>query len=211
MKAKIKNNEFVLGGEKEMYWPDKKTLIISDLHLGKTKHFTQNGIPMPKLVNQNNYWRLTEVLDKYEVKRVVFLGDLFHSVYNNEWETFKDFMANYPALKWILVLGNHDILHPEHYKEAALEVVLSLKEEGLNFTHEPEPSSEEYYNICGHIHPAVRLQGGGTQYLRVPCFYFGEEGGVIPAFGEFTGMHVIKPRLGDQVFAVAEKEVILVS
>lgn len=211
MKAVIRHHEFVLGGEKELYWPEKKTLIISDLHLGKTKHFTSNGIPIPKLVNQNNYWRLTEVLDKYEVERVVFLGDLFHSVYNNEWESFKDFMANYSGINWVLILGNHDILHPDHYAEAHLNVVLSLKEEGFNFTHEPEPSTEEFYNICGHIHPAVRLSGAASQYVRVPCFYFGKEGGVMPAFGEFTGMHVIKPKKGDQVFAIAENEVIPVS
>ncbi len=194
-----------------MYWPAKKTLVISDLHLGKTKHFIQNGIPLPKLVNQNNYWRLAVLLEKYEVDRVVFLGDLFHSVYNEEWETFKDFKANYKNIKWLLILGNHDILHPDHYAEAELEVVIRLQEEGLNFTHEPEESTDEFYNICGHIHPAIRLFGAGSQHVRVPCFYFGKSGGVLPAFGEFTGMHVIKPKKGDTVFAITQNEVISVS
>ncbi len=150
MEVVLRDNAFWLGKEKEMYWPEEKTLIISDLHLGKTKHFITNGIQIPKLVNQNNYWRLSELLDKYEVSRVIFLGDLFHSVYNDEWEQFKDFMNNYEQVKWVLVLGNHDILHPEHYEEAGLEILESIEEHGLLFTHEPKESTEILYNICGH-------------------------------------------------------------
>ncbi len=193
-----------------MYWIDKKTLIISDLHLGKATHFTNSGIGVPKEANTNNYWRMTGVVDKYEVDRVIFLGDLFHSVYNKEWEKFKDYIANYESIEWILILGNHDILHPEHYKEAKLVVTNSLVESGFYFTHEPE-HKEELYNICGHLHPAVKMKGNGLSTLRLPCFYFGTERAVLPAFGEFTGAMTIKPNKGDEIFVIAEKEVIRVS
>lgn len=194
-----------------MYWPQKKTLILSDLHLGKTKHFTQKGIQVPEMANTNNYWRISQLLQSYEVERVLFLGDLFHSEYNSEWERFKDYLANYPSIKWILILGNHDILHPEHYKDAQLLVINKLKESGLYFTHEPEESEIDAYNICGHLHPAVRLKGKGAQSLRLPCFYFGENRGVLPAFGEFTGCMNIRPKKKDRVFVIADKEVIRIS
>ena len=46
-------------------------------------------------------------------------------------------------------------------------------------------------------------------HLRLPCFWFGDEGGdhavgVLPAFGSFTGMHPIERRDGDRIFAVAD-------
>ncbi len=206
----LRGNRFILGADKEMYWPEKKTLIISDVHLGKTKHFTNNGIQVPSLVNTNNYWRLSVLFDKYKADRVIFLGDLFHSVYNEEWDKFKDYLANYPQIEWILVEGNHDILHPQHYKDAGLDVVELLAENGLCFTHEPV-DFKEGYNICGHLHPAVRMRGKAAQSLRLPCFYFSEKRGILPAFGEFTGALTIKPEKEDQVFVIAEKKVIQVN
>jgi hypothetical protein len=39
--------------------------------------------------------------------------------------------------------------------------------------------------------------------LRLPCFHFGAEVGVLPAFGAFTGMHVMPRAPDDRVFVVA--------
>ena len=41
--------------------------------------------------------------------------------------------------------------------------------------------------------------------MRLPCFWFGEKYGVLPAFGDFTGTHRIKPKKGDQVYVCAGK------
>lgn len=189
-----------------MYWPEKKTLIISDLHLGKIKHFSTNGIQVPALANKNNYWRLANLLEAYDCQRVLLLGDLFHSVYNSEWEVFIDFVANYAALEWVLVKGNHDILGATEWKRAGLTVCDELIENGVIFTHEPLEKPTENYNIYGHIHPAVRLQGSALQSLKLPCFYFSKNEGVLPAFGEFTGTHVIKPKKGEALYAIGEGE-----
>jgi len=205
----IKGNIFILGAEKELYWKELNTLVISDLHLGKTQHFTENGIPLPKMANTNNYWRLDALLKKYKPSEVIFLGDLFHSVYNEECERFKDYILNYENIKWTLVLGNHDILSDEYYESTIMEVVESYTENGIYLTHEPEDLID-HYNICGHIHPAIRLSGKARQSLRLPCFYFGNERGIMPAFGEFTGTYTVKPKRGDQVFVIADKEVIKV-
>jgi metallophosphoesterase superfamily enzyme len=64
------------------------------------------------------------------------------------------------------------------------------------------------YALAGHIHPAVRLTERGGQSLRLPCFWFGARVGVLPAFGAFTGSARVRPRAGDQVFVVADGEVI---
>ena len=67
------------------------------------------------------------------------------------------------------------------------------------------------YALAGHIHPAVRLSERGGQSLRLPCFWFGPRVGVLPSFGAFTGSAVVRPRAGDQVFVVADDQVIRVA
>jgi metallophosphoesterase superfamily enzyme len=68
-------------------------------------------------------------------------------------------------------------------------------------------ASSEYV-VSGHLHPAIQLSGSAQQRLRLPCYWFGENQGVLPAFGEFTGMHTIQPKKGDQIFVIAENQVI---
>jgi hypothetical protein len=64
------------------------------------------------------------------------------------------------------------------------------------------------YVLAGHWHPCVRVEGRALDRLRLPCFWFGEAVGVLPAFGEFTGMHPIRRTEGDRVYAVAEGQVV---
>ena len=61
--------------------------------------------------------------------------------------------------------------------------------------------------LAGHLHPCVHVGSRGWDHLRLPCFWFGDDVGVLPAFGAFTGMHPIHPRPGERVFAVAESTV----
>ena len=48
------------------------------------------------------------------------------------------------------------------------------------------------------------------QRLRLPCFYFGERSGVLPAFGAFTGLSMLRPANGDHCFVIAEDQVLAV-
>ena len=66
----------------------------------------------------------------------------------------------------------------------------------------------EKYNLAGHIHPCVRLRGAGRQRLRLPCFYFGDRQGILPAFGTFTGLGDVEVQNGDRVFVIADDRVV---
>ena len=37
---------------------------------------------------------------------------------------------------------------------------------------------------------------------RLPCFHFGAQVGVLPAFGAFTGSHRVQAAPGDRVYVV---------
>jgi metallophosphoesterase superfamily enzyme len=57
--------------------------------------------------------------------------------------------------------------------------------------------------LAGHIHPAAVLGGRARDRLRLPCFHLGPQVGVLPAFGAFTGMHVMQRGAEDRVYVVA--------
>ena len=54
----------------------------------------------------------------------------------------------------------------------------------------------------------MRLRGKGRQNMKLPCFYFGERYGIMPAFGNFTGTAIIPIKEGDQVFGLTENSVL---
>ena len=108
-----------------------------------------------------------------------------------------------------LVRGNHDILSQLQYIRHRITLhEAGLKIGNLLLTHEPiEVMPGECYNLTAHIHPGVRLFGKGKQALTLPCFYFGRDQGILPAFGSFTGLAIITPRKDDRIFVVTEKKV----
>src|SRR5690606_41018009 len=65
-----------------------------------------------------DYKLLRDVLKKYETKRIIFLGDLFHSSENAAWLHFIDFSSQYPHTELILIKGNHDILPLAYYQRS---------------------------------------------------------------------------------------------
>ena len=76
------------------------------------------------------------------------------------------------------------------------------QEGGLALNHQPDAVAGAYV-LAGHIHPAAVLGGRARDHLRLPCFHLGPQVGVLPAFGAFTGMHVLPRAPGDRVFVVA--------
>ncbi len=192
-----------------LYWHRENLLIISDLHLGKATHFRKHGIPMPRELSDVNWDKLISLLLDFQPQRVVFLGDLFHSDWNEEWNDFCHLTAQFSQVRFELVPGNHDILFTEHYISARLFLhppVLTI--EPFIFSHHPlAVIPAHYYNLCGHLHPSVCLRGNGRQKLRLPCFYFSENQGILPAFGAFTGTAEIQPKKDDQIFVIAEDQV----
>ncbi|WP_424961590.1 ligase-associated DNA damage response endonuclease PdeM [Ekhidna sp.] len=203
MEVKISGEVLTLLPERAIFWKKQQTLILSDLHLGKAGHFRKHGIPVSRRIHLTDIQTLEALIKRYNPKKVLLLGDLFHSFENNEWQDFLNFLQVFDSINFTLVEGNHDIL-PEY--PVALAVTPHLEMEPFSFSHYQEPSS--FYNISGHIHPGVIVRGKGRQSITLPCFYFTVDHGVLPAFGQFTGLKKIRPGKGDCVYGVAEGSVI---
>ncbi len=203
----IEKEELMLLHEKAIYWPRKKALLIADLHIGKVTHFRNNNIPIPQQAADKNFEILENLVLKHKPKTVYFLGDLFHSYYNKEWEKLTFLLAKYPKVKFILITGNHDILKDDNYETAGIHRQRQLMVGPFMLTHHPE-LHEGLYNLCGHIHPGVRMRGAGRQHVKLPCFYFGKKQGILPAFGSFTGTAALKIKNGDRVFGIVMDQVV---
>ena len=210
MRINLKGENLILHPCKAIYWPRRKALLLADLHLGKAAHFRNEGIPVPKAVQDKNLQTMADLIVEFRPERVLFLGDLFHSFYNESWEAFVDFLVHFPNISFELIIGNHDILNDTAYEKAGL--VLHEEPYAMNpflLSHHPqEKIIEGWYHFHGHIHPCVHLQGRGKQTFRLPCFHFGEYHGVLPAFGDFTGMGKMRTVAGDRVFVIADNEVL---
>lgn len=207
MQIEIANERLILHPESAIYWDSQKVLLVADLHLGKIDHFRNAGLYVPRMATLDNYERLSSLLLEFDVQRMIVLGDLFHSTINRDWQNFSQLRQIFKSVAFDLVMGNHDIIDPALFatNDIACHDILNLGP--FSFSHF-EKDTPGFYNLSGHIHPGVRLKGIPGHSVRVPCFFFGEEHGILPAFGTFTGTSMIKPKAGDQVIVISDGELI---
>lgn len=207
----LRDEELWLLPQKAIYWPARRALLLADTHFGKVGHFRKNGYGVPPGAAAKNLQRFEQLLLETRPLAVYFLGDLFHSEYNSEWEAFCTLRAKFAQSEFHLILGNHDILGASRYTR----VGMLLHRQGLQLgpfwlSHQPAEAKQSTpgYALAGHLHPGLRLRGKGRQTLRLPCFWFGSRQGILPSFGEFTGLHEIELKSGEQVFVIVEGAVI---
>lgn len=205
----IWEQDFILHPSGAVYWPEQEMLLISDVHLGKISHFRKHGSAVPAKAIAENFRRMDQLLKEFDPEFLVFMGDLFHSSLNMEWELFADWISKRDQ-QIFLIAGNHDIISPLKYELLGISMYSSLKIENFRLTHHPENSSH-LFNICGHIHPGYKMRGLARQTLKLRCFFLRKQQLILPAFGEFTGNYFMTPEEEDQIFAITGKEVILVN
>lgn len=209
----FRENNFLLTAGRSIFWEEEKTLVLSDLHLGKAGHFRKSGIGIPQTVFKEDMQRLVSQVQYFKPAMILVVGDLFHSSSNKEHELFYKWVKDIPGISIHLVKGNHDILEISGYHNAGIRVHNEELVMGdFLFTHDIAACNikKGLYCFSGHVHPGVIISGMGKQSLRLPCFYFGKDHAVLPAFGKFTGTHAIKPETGDHVFALAGNKVMKV-
>lgn len=206
MTLKIAQQTFELLPQGAIYWQEKKALLLADIHLGKVTHFRKNGYAIPAQIQFSFYQKMKHLLDAHNVENIFFLGDLFHSDRNAEWDRFVNWNQSL-SQQTILVKGNHDILPKQVLEQSGMIIVSEWAENSILLTHHPT-ELEDQFNLCGHIHPGVRLQGPGRQRLKVPCFFHQPQQMILPAFGDFTGLHLLQPKAGDKVYALTGETVV---
>jgi uncharacterized protein len=207
--------EIELGGcrlrllpQRAAFLPEQHMLLVADLHLGKASSFRRLGVPVPEATTAGTLERLSQAIAASGATRAVILGDLLHSRHARA-ATSLDAIGRWrrerhPGLELTLVRGNHDDQAGDPPLDWDVRCVDGpLRVGGLALAHHPDPLPGTYV-LAGHVHPAAIVAGRGPGALRLPCFHFGASVGVLPAFGEFTGSHVLPHTPGDRVFVIVE-------
>ncbi|MEM9090624.1 MAG: ligase-associated DNA damage response endonuclease PdeM [Cyanobacteria bacterium P01_F01_bin.53] len=198
--------------DKALYLPDEAALLVSDVHLGKAETFQSLGIPIASQVNEENVERLRSLITQTKPQKLFVLGDLFHSRKSLVpeviviWDTFLKSLS----AEVCLIVGNHD----RQLVSALPPMAMACRTEAVQLgpfllSHEPEGQHGATLNICGHIHPVVRLRSR-TDSLRLPCFFVERDQKrlTLPSFGEFTGGYEVKLEGNDCAYVACEGEAV---
>ena len=208
---------FRLRADRSAFWIERSTLIVADPHFGKAEHFRRSGIPVPHGTTNHALDRLDVALRATEARRLIVLGDFFHNrggVCERLLEELSQWRRRWDGLEALNLRGNHDRQAGDPPAELEVRCVAGPwhdpEEPTIAFAHEPTVVANAS-TLCGHLHPGVSLEGLANTRLRAPCFHFGPRSAVLPAFGAFTGLKIIRPKRSDRVFAIGPGCVVDVS
>lgn len=203
----IGEETLALYGERAVHWPVADALLVADLHLGKGEVFRRAGLAVPRGGTATDLARLAALLQATRASRLVILGDVLHgalheqAAWRGDWRAFRDAQA---AVRIEALVGNHDRALRGGAGPSDLGLVLRedvILERGLILCHEPDQAPPGRPSLCGHLHPAARVEGLG----RLPSFWWraAPRQLVLPAFSAFTGRTRPRPSVGDAFLACA--------
>ncbi|SAK81916.1 hypothetical protein AWB81_04087 [Caballeronia arationis] len=207
----VAGHTLLLSAERAAFDPLLKALFVADAHFGKDAVFRARGIPVPAGSTDANLARLDALVATHRPESIVFLGDLLHARESHADETLgalSAWRARHRQLRMLLVEGNHD-RHAGALPEAfGIEMVFEPFDMGpWALCHHPQ-AVDDAYALAGHEHPVYRIATRADR-VRLPCFRFGARGGVLPAFGEFTGgFEVNDSARGEAIYVVAGERVL---
>ncbi len=224
MEITIRDQSLFLLPEKMVFWKEAKTLLVADTHFGKAATFRQAGIPIPSGTTSAMLQRLSEVIELHQARRLIVLGDFVHAAtrcqngFEAELIAWRD---RHSALELMLVRGNHDRGHNALFKALGMQAVNEpyaetpfafchfhdVEDKSVRQTNSEWANKRVLFRFGGHIHPGVTLNNFGKAKEKISCYWVSESFMVLPAFGEFTGCAAIRPRSGDQIFVVADHQV----
>ncbi len=186
-----------LGGERLMldpagvvFWPSRRLLCASDLHLEKGSHFAAGGRGfVPPYDTRETLGRLRLALSRWRPERLLLLGDSFHDARGALRLSADDAAALrrlLDGLEVVWVLGNHDPEPPQGVPGAS---AAEWRDGAFVFRHQAAlgfAAVATGVEVSGHFHPkaTVPTRAGG---VTRPCFVADAHRLLMPAFGAYTG------------------------
>ena len=164
-----------------VYWPARRLLCVSDLHLGRSERMARRaGILLPPYDTRATLDRLDADLARTDPAQVICLGDSFDDLAAAGALDEGDRLCLVRMMAgrdWVWIEGNHDPgpidLGGSHRAEARLGPLI--------FRHIAQ-SPADAGEVSGHFHPKARIGG-----LSRPCFIGDERRLILPAYGSYTG------------------------
>ncbi len=186
-----------------LFWPDRRALLVADLHLEKASWFASRGQLLPPYDSLQTLADLQALVAATGAAEVWCLGDSFHDVEGCDRlpaRAREVLTALTHGTRWTWITGNHD---PAIIDRCGGEIADEVVVDGLVLRHEAVPE-EPGYELSGHFHPKLRLTVRGKPVAR-RCFVATARKLVLPAFGALTGgMDPTHPAIVRAVGANAE-------
>jgi DNA ligase-associated metallophosphoesterase len=189
-----------------LWWPERETLVVADLHLEKASAFAARGQLLPPYDTAATLERLAAAVARRRPRRLLCLGDSFHDRAAAERlapEARARIAEMASALDWVWIAGNHD---PQAPAGLGGRSAGELIEDGLTFRHEAVESeeagerekageTEAAGELSGHYHPKARVSLRGRGF-SARCFVGDGRRLILPAFGAFAGgLDVLSPAI----------------
>lgn len=168
--------------KKTLYIPSKKTLILSDLHIGQDESMNASGFLLPRFQYQDLFKETQEIIKKTKPKTIILNGDIKHEfsgINKEEWLKIKEYLTYLKRKHEVIIIkGNHDnILKPLTDKHE-----IEMKEHHLIneffICHGDKIIKNKDYEqsktiIIGHEHPAITLREN-SRAEKYKCFLKGK-------------------------------------
>jgi uncharacterized protein len=204
---RLENQTFRLLPEKGALWLEQTMLLVADLHLGKAETFQALGLAVPSGHHDQDLECLHRLCQKVQPKSLAILGDLFHARVGLNDALIKTIAEAFRELELdiLWIAGNHDRQLHNLAEMLGVRLERELLTDGLLLTH--KPAQENIPNICGHLHPRVRLWMQ-KEKIDLPCFVLEENTLVLPAFGSFTAGTQMKKKASRRLYACVESKLL---
>ncbi|MEM1576445.1 MAG: metallophosphoesterase [Archaeoglobaceae archaeon] len=161
----------------------RKTAIIADLHLGLENAMQNVGIAIPRMQIAEIIDKVSLILNKYEIERLIIAGDLKHEFGQNlpyEWDDVRAFLDSIDV-DVSVVRGNHDNFLSSILSEYSIELREYDRIGDYYVVHGHNDFGFDKV-ILAHEHPAIKFRRGGAIY-SYPCFLVVDKTKfVVPAF-----------------------------
>lgn len=171
----------LLDGRLALFHQTERWLAVADLHFGYELSQRAAGALVPMWGMATIADRLTELVDEYEPRQLIVLGDLVHdkTAAREAAQLLRDFAERCEV---VVVAGNHDRQLRGH-----VEMREALETDNFFFHHgHCAADSGSRIQIIGHHHPAAVITDGAGLRLKCPAFVQQSSCWIMPAFSPWA-------------------------
>ena len=171
--------------EGALFWPERRALLVADLHLEKASWYAASGQMLPPYDSAATLDTLAASLSRTDAAEIWCLGDSFHdggAAARMHASAIERLRALTAATQWTWVVGNHD---PHPATGCGGTVVAEAELDGIVLRHEADPGDPRP-EISGHFHPKLSVTQRGRTISR-RCYVASATKLILPAFGAFAG------------------------
>jgi len=178
-------HDFLALSEAALFWPERRALLVADLHFEKASWFARFGQFLPPHDSQATLDRIERLVERTGARALWSLGDSFHDsdgAARLGARARGRLQALTDRLDWVWITGNHDVAMVE---TPGGRRCVEMEVDGVWLRHQAD-ATDPRPEISGHFHPKLRLSLRGRHVSR-RCFVGSETKLILPALGALTG------------------------